>query len=44
AVKVYAVDVGQGGPTAIRITIGKPEHSDALLKALQEVAVELNLS
>jgi len=42
-VRISAADIGQGGTTAIRITIGKPEHSDALIKALQEVAVEKKL-
>ena len=42
-VRISATDVGQGGTTAIRITVGKPEHTDALLKALQDVAVEKKL-
>ncbi|MFC1978420.1 pyridoxal phosphate-dependent aminotransferase [Chloroflexota bacterium] len=42
-IRISSTDVGQGGITAIRITIGKPEHSDALIKALQEVAVEKKL-
>jgi len=42
-VRISSTDIGQGGTTAIRITIGKPEHSDALIKALGEVAVEKKL-
>jgi len=42
-IRISAADVGQRGTTAIRITIGKPEHSDALIKALGEVAVEKKL-
>ena len=42
-VRISTTDVGQGGTTAIRITIGKPEHTDALLKALHDVAVEQKL-
>jgi histidinol-phosphate aminotransferase len=42
-IRISTTDIGQGGTTAIRITIGKPEHTDALLKALGEVAVDQKL-
>jgi len=42
-IRISTTDIGQGGTTAIRITVGKPEHTDALLSALREVAVEQKL-
>lgn len=42
-IRISAIDVGHGGTNAIRITIGRPEHTDALLKALEDVAVNKKL-
>ena len=42
-IKINAIDIGQGGVNALRITVGKPEHTDVLLKALREVAEEKKL-
>ena len=43
-IRINAIDIGRGGVNALRITVGKPEHTDALIKALREVAAEKKLS
>jgi len=42
-IRISATDIGEGKPTAFRITIGKPEHTDAVLEALGDVAMEKKL-
>jgi histidinol-phosphate aminotransferase len=42
-IRIIAIDIGRGGVNALRITVGKPEHTDTLIKVLREVAAEKGL-